>query len=116
MAHWRNTYKPARFFFLDVRVGVVILASLIHIRFWTIALDVVVIFLGWWIERIGLGFMGALRAAREWVAGPIRPALPMNKVRRKVDFARRKLPWAKEPEKGKHVLQPVDAVKRSPLH
>ena len=111
MSHWRNTYRPARFFFLDVRVGVVILLSLIHIRFWTLTLDVVVIVLGWWIERIGLGFMGALRAAREWTAGKIRPALPPHKVRRKVDFQRRVMAWDRPPEQGDNVLEPVKAVR-----
>lgn len=109
MAHWRNTYRPARFFFLDVRVGVVIVLSLIHIRFWTMTLDVVVIALGWWVERIGLGFMGALRAAREWAAGRVRPALPPHKVRRKVDFQHRPMAWEKPRETGDNVLQPVKA-------
>jgi len=107
MAHWRNTYRPARFFFLDVRAGVVILLSLIHIRFWTIGLDLVVVALAWWVERIGLGFMGAVRAAREWLAGRIRPALPAHKVRRKVDYGRRTMPWEKPPFHGDVVLQPV---------
>lgn len=111
MAHWRNTYRPARFFFLDVRVGVVILASLIHVRFWTLTLDVIVIILGWWVERIGLGFMGAVRAVREQMAGRIRPALPPHKVRRKVDFQRRLMPWDRPRERGDHVLEPVKAVR-----
>lgn len=112
MAHWRNTYRPARFFFLDVRVGVVILASLIHIRFWTLTLDLVVIILAWWVERIGLGFMGAVRATREWFAGKVRPALPPHKVRRQVDYARRLMAWDKPREAGEIVLAPVKA-KRS---
>lgn len=107
MAHWRNTYKPARFFFLDVRVGVVILASLIHVRLWTITLDLIVVLLAWYVERIGLGFMGAMRAAREWLAGPVRPALAAHKVRRKVDYGRRRMAWDAVPFRGDHHLTPI---------
>lgn len=109
MAHWRNTYRPARFFFLDVRAGVVILLSLIHIRFWTLALDVVVVILAWYAERIGLGFMGSVRAVREWMAGKIRPALPAHKIRRKVDFGRRLMAWEKPRETGDHFIEPTNA-------
>lgn len=109
MTHWRNTYRPARFFFLDVRVGVVILASLIHIRLWTLTIDVIVLILAWWVERIGLGFMGAVRATREWCAGKIRPALPAHKVRRRVDFGRRQMAWEKPLETGDHMLEPIKA-------
>lgn len=109
MAHWRNTYRPARFFFLDVRAGVVILLSLIHIRFWTLTLDVVVIILAWWVERIGLGFMGAVRATREWFAGKIRPALPPHKVRRQVDYSHRLMAWEKPPVTGDHFIETVKA-------
>lgn len=111
MAHWRNTYRPARFFFLDVRAGVVILLSLIHIRFWTIGLDLIVVVLAWWVERIGLGFMGALRAAREWMAGRVRPALASHKVRGKVDFSHRQMAWERAPERGEIRLEPVKGRK-----
>lgn len=100
MAHWRNTYQPARFFFMDIRAGVVVLASLLHIRGWTIALDVVVIAGAWYIERIGLGFDGALRAFRAWLTGDLRPALPSHKIRRIVDFQRQLMPWDKRRETG----------------
>lgn len=107
MSHWRNTYRPARFFFLDVRVGVIILASLIHLRYWTIALDVIAVVLAWWVERIGLGFMGAMRAAREYIAGPHRPALPHHKIRNLVDFTPRKMAWTKTVNQEPVVLEPI---------
>ncbi|MBY3155277.1 acetyltransferase [Rhizobium laguerreae] len=95
MAHFKNTYKPARFLFLDVRVGVVIFASLLHIRYWTLGLDVIVILLALYVERIGLGFVGSLRAVRAYFTGSYRPALRLQKIRRKVDFERRNLAWEK---------------------
>ena len=96
MAHFRDTYKPARFLFLDVRVGVVIFATLLHIRLWTIGLDILVILLALYVERIGLGFIGALRAIRSWAAGRYRPALRNQKIRRMVDFDRTLLAWEKQ--------------------
>src|SRR5690606_37663376 len=96
MAHWNNTYRPARFFFLDVRVGIIILASFMHVRLWTLTTDVIVIMLGWWVERVGLGFMGAMRAVREYVAGSYRPALNPHKIRQWVDFSHRCMAWEKQ--------------------
>ena len=98
MAHYRDTYRNARFLFLDVRVGVVIFASLLHIRFWTITLDVIVILLALYVDRIGLGLMGAFRAARAYVSGSYRPALRNNKIRRAVDFERRYMSWETKPD------------------
>jgi intracellular multiplication protein IcmT len=110
MAHFKNTYKPARFLFLDVRVGVVIFASLLHIRYWTIGLDIVVILLALYVERIGLGFMGSLRAVRAYFTGNYRPALRLQKIRRKVDFERRSLAWEK-PVNREPVM--IDEVKKN---
>jgi intracellular multiplication protein IcmT len=104
MAHWRDSYRQARFFFLDARAGIAVLLVLVHIRPWTIALAVVAIGLSWWTERIGLGVSGALRAVRDWFAGPIRPALPAHKIRQQVDYGRRTLTWDREPETGEHAI------------
>ncbi|MCV9964378.1 IcmT/TraK family protein [Pararhizobium sp. BT-229] len=109
MAHYRDTYKPARFLFLDVRVGVIICASLLHIRYWTIGVDILVILLALYVERIGLGFVGALRAVRAYFSGSYRPALRVQKIRRKVDFERRAMAWEK-PINREPVL--VDEVRR----
>ncbi|MDW9481882.1 acetyltransferase [Sinorhizobium meliloti] len=109
MAHYRNTYRPARFLFLDVRVGVIIFASLLHIRYWTIGLDILVILLALYVERIGLGFVGSLRAVRGYFSGSYRPALRVQKIRRKVDYERRTMAWEKPSNR-----EPVelDEVKR----
>nr|WP_250808565.1 IcmT/TraK family protein [Neorhizobium tomejilense] len=107
MAHFRDTYRTARFLFLDVRVGVVIFASLLHIRPWTMALDVVVILLALYVERIGLGFIGALRAARMWMTGSYRPALRIQKIRRKVDYERRNLAWEKPADRSPTILDEI---------
>lgn len=111
MAHWRNTYRPARFFFLDVRVGVIILASLIHLRWYTFTLDVIAIALGWYVERIGLGFAGAVRAFREYFAGAYRPALPKHKIRGLVDYSPRQMAWVKKKSQETVQLKPIKASK-----
>jgi intracellular multiplication protein IcmT len=95
MAHYRDTYRPARFLFLDVRVGIIIFASALHVRYWTIGIDILVILVALYVERIGLGFTGALRAVRAYFSGSYRPALRIQKIRRKVDFERRNLAWEK---------------------
>ncbi|MCZ7862738.1 IcmT/TraK family protein [Agrobacterium salinitolerans] len=109
MAHYRDTYKPARFLFLDVRVGVIIFASLLHIRYWTIGLDILVILLALYVERIGLGFVGSMRAARAYLSGSYRPALRNQKIRRKVDYERRRMAWERPINRDPVLL---DEVKR----
>jgi intracellular multiplication protein IcmT len=107
VAHWRNSYKPVKFFFMDVRVGVVVVLTLLHVAWWTILLDLVVIGVGYYIERIGLGFPSACRAVRAWFAGSYRPALPYWKIRRKVDYEHRRLAWQPAREGGVQTLKEV---------
>lgn len=107
VAHWRNSYKPVKFFFMDVRVGVIVVLTLLHLSWWTIALDLCVIALGYYIERIGLGFPAACRAVRCALAGNYRPALPNRKARRKVDFEHRRLAWQASPDTGVQMLKEV---------
>lgn len=107
MAHFRDTYRHVRFLFLDVRVGVILMASLLHIRTWTLTLDVLVIILAIYVERIGLGFTGTMRAIRAWISGSYRPALRTQKIRRKVDFERHMLAWERTPERTPVMLEPV---------
>jgi len=110
MAHWRDTYRPARFFFLDVRAGVLVLMMLVWIRPWTIALAVLAIALAWYLERIGLDVPGALRAVRSYLAGSIRPALPFHKIRKEIDFSRRRMAWEEAASEGKFTIKPVTAT------
>lgn len=88
MAHWRETYKPARFFFMDARAGVPVLLTLLHFRIWTVTLTVLWIGLFWLLERRGLSFATSLRALRAWAIGDDRPRLPLFKSRGKIDYER----------------------------
>ncbi|MDD5585657.1 MAG: IcmT/TraK family protein [Alphaproteobacteria bacterium] len=84
--HWRNTQKPARFFFLDARAFLAILFFLMHARLWTFVLVLAVMFSFWLFERHGLTFDAALRAIRCWFVGIRRPANSGRACRRWVDY------------------------------
>lgn len=89
MAHWRDTYRPARFFFMDARAGLPLLASLLHVRLWTVGLATAVIALFWFLERTGMSFASAGRALRSWLAGNERPGRWLAKKRGRIDYDRR---------------------------
>lgn len=91
MAHWRNTFRPARFFLMDARAGVALLLFLLHIRLWTFILAVAVMLTFWWLERIGMNAASAFRAIRAWFAGPLRPARHAHKIRGRIDYDRRQV-------------------------
>ena len=84
--HWRNTQKPARFFFLDARAFVAILLFLVHARMWTLILAVVLMMVFYIFERRGLTFESALRAMRCWFLGTKRPATNRRLIRRWIDY------------------------------
>lgn len=111
MAHWRDTYRPTRFFFLDSRAGVVVLATLVWIRPWTVTLSFVTIVLAFYLERLGMGVPSALRALRAAFAGRHRPALPHHKIRRAVDYGRRRMAWEKPAPTGEHHINPLSKPK-----
>lgn len=89
MAHWRETFKPARFSILDARAGVPLLATLLHLRPWTIMLSGAIIIVFFLLERRGLSLPSAVRAFRAWAIGDARPPLSHQKVRGHIDFGRR---------------------------
>jgi intracellular multiplication protein IcmT len=89
MAHWRNTFKAPRFFMVDARVSIFLIAFLLHIRLWTLLLMICVLFGFYWVERFGYDFPSALRALRLRIAGPIRPPLSPDRARGPIDYDRR---------------------------
>jgi intracellular multiplication protein IcmT len=84
--HWRNTQKPARFFFMDARAFLAILLFLVHARYWTLVVVIVIMLLFWGFERYGLTFDSSLRAFRSWVLGTKRPATCRRLRRRWIDY------------------------------
>ena len=91
MAHWRYTFKPARFFMLDARASVALLAFLLHIRVWTFLIAVTIFIALYVMERRGLDFPSALRAIRLFFCGNNRPPCPENKLNAPIDYDRRPL-------------------------
>lgn len=89
MAHWRETYKPARFFILDSRAGLPILVTLLHVRVWTLVLTTIIVIMFILLERRGLSVPSAFRAFRAWIIGDARPPLGAHKIRAPIDHARR---------------------------
>lgn len=86
--HWRNTMKPARFFMFDARAALPVAVCLIHFRTWTLVTTAVVMLIFWLLERRGLTFDAALRAARLFIVGRTRPALIWSAMRRMIDARR----------------------------
>ncbi len=75
-AHWRDSARSARFFFIDYRAAFPFLLFLMHIRWWTffIALGAMLFF--WILERYGFTVPVFLRLARSWLAGKRKLAIP----------------------------------------
>lgn len=84
--HWRNTMKVVRFFGLDARAAIFWIFVLVHFRTWTVvlALSMTIIFL--MLERRGLTYFSAWRAARLWFVGTRRPALIWTSRRKMLDI------------------------------
>lgn len=75
-AHWRDTARPARFFFVDYRAAFPLLFFLLHIRVWTFILAVVAIFCFYLLERYGYTVPVFFRLFRTALAGPRKYARP----------------------------------------
>jgi intracellular multiplication protein IcmT len=105
--HWRNSMKPARFFFLDARAAVPFVFTLLHLRLWTLAVAAITTLIFYILEQRGMSFDAALRAIRVWFVGNKRPNIQTSNRRRMVDYASE--PW---PEK--FVDRPLDEAKETP--
>ena len=64
MIDWRYSQKTARFFIFDARLGMILLFFLMHIRWWTFLMVILVIIGLWWMERRGLRVDAAMRMVR----------------------------------------------------
>ncbi len=74
--HWRDTARPARFFFVDYRAAFPLLLFLVHIEWWTFFLALgTTIFLAI-LERYGFTVTVFKRWFRATLAGPRRFSRP----------------------------------------
>lgn len=76
MAHWRDSARSVRFFFIDFRACFPLLLFLFHIRLWTFVLAVVATAFFAALERYGFSLIIFLRWMRSFVAGPRKIAQP----------------------------------------
>ncbi len=76
MAAWRDTARPAKFFFVDYRAAFPLLLFLLHIRVWTFLLAIIVVLCLYGLERYGYTVPVFLRIFRCWLAGPRKCSRP----------------------------------------
>jgi intracellular multiplication protein IcmT len=76
MAHWRDSARNVRFFFIDFRACFPLLLFLLHIRLWTFVLAVIATAFFATLERYGFTLIVFLRWIRSFVAGPRKIAQP----------------------------------------
>lgn len=83
---YRDTARPARFFFVDARALFPVVVWLFHMKTWTLAIAAISIGLLYLVERKGMNVPSAVRSMRSWLAGRGRPAVPVTLRRRLVDW------------------------------
>lgn len=76
MAHWRDSARNVRLFFLDFRACFPLLILLFHIRIWTFVLAIVATIFFTALERYGFTVMVFLRWLRSFIAGNRKIAQP----------------------------------------
>lgn len=76
MAHWRDSARNVRFFFIDFRACFPLLLFLLHIRLWTFILAVIATAFFATLERYGFTVGVFLRWIRSFIAGPRKFAQP----------------------------------------
>lgn len=68
-AHWRDSGRVPRLFWIDARACFPIVILLFHFRIWTLLLAISVIIFFSVLERFHLTFMVFLRVLREFITG-----------------------------------------------
>ena len=75
-AHWRDSARYPRLFFIDARAAFPILLALIHIRLWTLALALIMTLFFALLNRFGFTINVFARWVRGVFAGPRKIAYP----------------------------------------
>lgn len=75
-AHWRDSARQARFFFVDAYAAFPILLMLLHIRVWTFLLAIGFMIFFAILERFKFTVPVFFRWLRNFMAGPIKIAKP----------------------------------------
>lgn len=75
-AHWRDSARVARFFFMDARAAFPLLLFLLHIRLWTLIVAVSATMFFAILERYGFSFIIFWRWLRTLIVGKRKLASP----------------------------------------
>ena len=75
-AHWRDSARPAKFFFFDAKAAFPLLLFLVHIRWWTFILAIIAMLFFTILNRYGFSVNVFLRWFRSFLAGPRKIAIP----------------------------------------
>jgi intracellular multiplication protein IcmT len=78
-AHWRDSARRTRFFFIDAIAAFPLLLLLLHVRFWTFLITLSVIIFLSILERFNFTIPIFFRFLRSWLAGPHREAHPWGR-------------------------------------
>lgn len=76
MAHWRDSSRVVRLWFVDYRATFPLAFFLFHIRLWTFVLAVVATVFFSLLERYGFTVAVFMRWLRAYIAGPRKIAQP----------------------------------------
>ena len=76
MAHWRDSARNVRLWFVDFRACFPLLVFFVHIRLWTFILAVLATLFFTALERYGFSVSVFLRWFRSFLAGPRKIAQP----------------------------------------
>jgi len=75
-AHWRDSARSARFFFVDAKASFPMLIFLVHIKLWTFILATTVMIFFTVLNHFGFSTEVFLRWLRSFFAGPRKMAIP----------------------------------------
>ncbi len=75
-AHWRDSARAAKFFFVDATAAFPILLFLVHIKLWTFILAAVIMTFFTILNRFGYTMDVFVRIFRSMLAGPRKAAIP----------------------------------------
>jgi intracellular multiplication protein IcmT len=74
--HWRDSARPARFFFVDARAAFPLLLFVLHMRLWTFLVAIVTMVFFALLEKYGFTVVVFGRWLRNFMAGPTKSAHP----------------------------------------
>lgn len=76
MAHWRDSARNPRFWFIDYRACFPLFILIFYLRWWTFIIAMLITLCFVWLERHGFTVSVFVRWLRAFLAGPRKIAQP----------------------------------------